>query len=377
MQVAQSAAFEAVFESGETGLVGTLEVAVIDNDDVVIFGPTSVGIIENEVGGTPTGIYTAELTAPGDVGQYSIVWSLDGSFEPDSVSSEDLIVSTASALDGTLPAIEAEDGGPSYGPCTAWTTVEDIEAFCNTDSASVLVSGSELDEALTMSAATSSQILYELSGQQFSGLCQQTVRPCRSGCVCGYQVLSRGHIVNWGGSGWLCDERTPCGCSALSKITLAGYPVREVVEVKIDGDVVDPTTYRMDAWRHLVRLDGAQWPGCQTLDLPDTEEGTFSVTYTYGQTPPQMAKDAATALACEIYRSFNGLECALPVGATRVTRQGITIERTFFQRDGNLGVWRTGIPAVDGFLNSVNPYGLRRRPTVWSPSFRYPWMANT
>lgn len=370
MHVAQSASFEAVYDAGETGLVGTAEVAIIDNDDVVVLGPTSAGIIENDVGGTPTGIYTGELVAPAALGQYTIVWSRDGSFDPDSITTEELNVVTSSALTGTLPPIESDEGSPLYGPCTVWTTPEDIEAFCNVEGAS----GADLDDVLEQSATTASQILYELSGRQFSGLCQQSVRPCRLGCECGFQVLSRGHVIHWEGVGWLCDERSPCGCQALSQITLAGYPVREIVEVKIDGDVVDEDTYRLDGHRHLIRMDGLKWPSCQSLDLDDTEAGTFVVTYTYGQTPPQMAIDAATALGCEIFKSYSNIECALPIGATRITRQGITIERTFFQRDAALGVWRTGIPAVDGFLNSVNPYGLRRRPTFWSPRPRYPRM---
>lgn len=370
MNVAQSQGFEAVFESGITGLVGTLEVSIIDNDNVTVFGPTAAGIIENSIGGTPTGIYTAELIAPATLGQYSIVWSPDGSFDQGNVTIEDLVVLTAEAAAADLPPIESPDDSALYGPCATWVAVEDVEACCQI---SLETSGVELDELLGQAAASASQILYELSGRQFSGLCQREVRPCRTGCTCGYQVLSRGHIVAWDGFSWLCDERTPCGCQPLSQIKLSGYPIRTLVEVKIDGDVLVPSTYRLDGKRWLTRIDGSNWPSCQSLDLPDTEDGTFSVTYTYGQTPPQMGVDAAGALACEIYKSCQGLECALPVGATRITRQGITIERTFFSRDATLGVWRTGIPAVDAFLTAVNPYGLRRRPTFWSPSNpRYP-----
>src|SRR3546814_8017420 len=34
-----------------------------------------------------------------------------------------------------------------------------------------------------------SQLLYELSGRQFAGTCQKTVRPCNTGCGCNWQVL--------------------------------------------------------------------------------------------------------------------------------------------------------------------------------------------
>ena len=367
--VASLASFEATHEAGETGLVGTLEVAIIDNDGNVVFGPTSAGITENSVGGTPTGIYTAELTAPEDLGQYTLVWSPDGTFDPETVSSEGF--SVRSAFDaGVLPPIDDGDEGALYGPCTAWVTPTDIDECCSLPEGSDLL---EIEDFLERLATSASQILNSLAGRQFTGLCQSTVRPCRIGCPCGFQVLSRGHIIGWNDSGsiWSCEDRSPCGCSPLSQIKLSGYPVREILEVKIDGDVVDDSTYELRERRYLVRLNGERWPSCQTMDLADTEDGTFSVTYTHGQTAPQMGRNAAAQLACEMYKSCNGIECALPIGATRVTRQGITIERTFFQQDDS-GVWRTGMPFVDGFLNAVNPRGLIRRPTFWAPGRRYP-----
>ncbi len=110
------------------------------------------------------------------------------------------------------------------------------------------------------------------------------------------------------------------------------------------------------------------WPRCQNLDLPDTEVGTFSVTYEYGVEPPLIGLEAAKQLACQIYLGCTGSDqCQLPTGATRVTRQGVTIERQFFSRDPKTGAWRTGLPLVDLFLNTVNPGGLRRRPAVWTP----------
>jgi hypothetical protein len=365
--VAQSALFEALYESGETGLVGTVQVAIIDNDGNVVYGPTINGITENMVGLNPTGVYTGELTAPADLGQFTIVWSRDGSFDPITVSIEDLIVLTPQDASASLPPIETSDGSPLYGPCASWTDVDDIAACCTLPETS---NNFELINVLAAAGASATQLLYELSGRQFSGLCQRKVRPCRTGCTCDYQILSRGHVINWGGDSWYC-EGTPCGCRALSRVKLSGYPVRRIIEVKIDGVVVDPGDYRLDERRYLTAMNGTIWPGCQRLDLDDTETGTFSVSYTYGQTPPQLALSAASALACEIYKQCAGEDCALPTGTTRVTRQGITIERTFFQRDLATGVWRTGMPVVDGFLNAINPHGLMRRPTFWAPGQRY------
>ncbi len=371
MEQGPSALFEAVLEAAITGLVGSVEVAIIDNDGNVVVGPTALGITENSVGGTPTGVYTAELTAPATNGQYTIVWSRDGTFAPNTVSVEDLVVGPITG-GATLPPITVDGEGALYGPCSAWVTTEEIDACCSLPEAS---NPFELIVALEQAATSASQLLWLLSGRQFSGLCERKVRPCRTGCACDYQVLSRGHVIYWGGDSWYC-EGNPCGCRALSRVKLSGYPVRTIEEVKIDGILVDPSEYRLDERRYLTRMNGSLWPSCQQLDLDDTESGTFSITYQYGQTPPQIAKDAAAQLSCEIWKacaSANGLdvgECVLPTGATRITRQGITIERTFFQQDEN-GVWRTGMPFVDGFLNAINPRGLQRSPTFWAPGRRY------
>jgi hypothetical protein len=156
---------------------------------------------------------------------------------------------------------------------------------------------------------------------------------------------------------------------------LSGYPVREVTEVLIDGVAVDPTTYRLDERRYLTRVRDPLdpdtvllWPNCQMLDVDETMDGSWSVTYRYGQDAPLLGSAAAAQLGCELYRSCSGGVCALPVGTTRVARQGIVVEKMAFTNFGFVeDVWRTGLPLVDAFLNSYNPQRLRRRPAVFSP----------
>jgi len=374
LYVGSAQPFEAVFESGQTGLVGTVEVAVIDNDGVTVIGPTTADITENIIGGIPTGVYTWNApAAPGTLGQYSVTWSPDGLWDPISVSIEDLVVLTAEP--GPPPLIPPpDDGGLGIGPCTAWTTSDDVLLCCGVD---VGTDTSVFDDYVI----AASQTLFELSGRLFSGLCTKTARPCRTDCGCGLQVLSRGHVVGpwdwgWAGSYWTCGDDDPCGCQPLSRVLLSGYPVREITDVKIDGVAIDPATYRLDNHRWLTRVRNPAdpttvlaWPSCQALDLDDTQNGTFSVTYTYGQNPPMLAVQAAIELACEVYKSCNGsAECALPGGATRITRQGITIERSVFTRWASIdGLWRTGLTRVDAFLNAYNQRGMTRRPVTWSP----------
>lgn len=361
MNVESGRPFEAVYAHGGSGLVPGLEVAVIDNDGNTVIGPTAADIAEQIVDGTPTGIYVWNApAAPAIIGQYSLVWSPLGDWNALETSVDELVVVPIGT--STLPGIPVDEGDElSVGPCSTWTTPAEVVAFCASEDVD---SGSDiylLDEAVIIS----SQELYAASGKQFAGICENFVRPCSDGCSCGYQVLSRGHLVGWDGECW---GGYACGCHPEPRVKLAGY-VREILEVTIDGIVVDPSLYRVDKNKYLVRTDGSRWPSCQTLELNSDEVGTFAVSYTYGRIPPLMGQMAARQLACEIFKDSSGLECALPTGVTRVTRQGITFERSFFQRDPD-GLWRTGMALVDMFLNTVNPHGLSRRGTFWSPASR-------
>lgn len=265
------------------------------------------------------------------------------------------------------------------GPCSPWLDGQDVAACCQPAAEAV---GSDFC-ALDSIAKEASDLLFELSGRLYAGMCEKTVRPCMSGW-CGFQVLSRGHIVGpwdsygwgWTGSFWNFNGRQ-CGCTPISRVKLAGYPIRNIVEVKIDGVVLDPSEYRLDEHRWLTRMadanGNARWfPACQRMDLDDTQPGTWSVDYRYGLDPPPILISAAEQLACNIWSACNGLDCALPIGTTRITRAGLTIDRQFLKRDPRTGAWATGMNLVDAALNSMNPGGLTRKPTIWAPGPRYP-----
>jgi hypothetical protein len=368
--VEQSASFEAIIETGQTGLAGTIELEIQDNQGNVVSAASSAAIIESPAG---SGAYQATRTAPASVGQYSLVWSEDGSFDADHTTLDDLTVVEAGATNALPPVTPITPGpGAVSGPCNVWTESADVATCCGVSVGSDV---SLFDDV----ALAASQVLYQLSIRQFPGTCDRTVRPCRTSTPCGFQVLSRGHIVDspydswaWTGSTW---GQVSCGCQPLSQVELAGYPVREIIEVKIDGDVLADTEYLLDAWRYLVRKNGEVWPACQRLDLDDTEDGTWSVRYTFGQDPPMLGQMAARELACELYKACQGsADCVMPSGVTRVVRQNITIERNAFTAWGRQGgIWRTGLPQVDLFLNTYNPAGIQRRPVMMTPGRRvYP-----
>ena len=265
--------------------------------------------------------------------------------------------------------------------CSPWITGENVADCCSVEEGS--------DPTIFDSAAEiASEILFQLSLRRFPGICYATVRPCRSNCYCPWQVLSRGHIVwnpnfmdplyGW----WMCGGEDSCGCRPLSKVLLAGR-VQEVTEVLIDGDVVDPLTYRVDQRRWLVRTrqtpddEVLLWPGCQNLALPETEDGTWAVTYTYGQEVPASGIAAAAELACNIYKQCNGQPCALPANTVRAVRQGVVMEKPGFVswgfEKGGRSIprgWHTNMPSVDAFLTAYNPAGLVRIPNIWSPTAR-------
>jgi hypothetical protein len=276
---------------------------------------------------------------------------------------------------------------PILGPCNAWITSEEALACC---------AAAGTDAALLDSAAiAASQILYELSGRQFNGICiEDDYRPCADGCSCWDRWLpavsmSGQSSWGWSGFGWgywgwgwgwgysgCVDDL--CHCGALSRALLNGYPVTEILEVKIDGVVLDPEEYRLDGNRFLTRMaDGSNnaqfWPACQRLDLDSDQPGTWSVSYEYGIAPPMDAILAAEQLTCQLYLACagggaGGTECRLPAGVTKIVRQNVTIEfAPFLAWALRNGSWATGLSLVDAFLSTRNPRNLRGRPSVWSP----------
>lgn len=271
--------------------------------------------------------------------------------------------------------------GPQLGPCAAWISAAELAETC--------VGADADDPVVARAAVEASTILYELSGRQFSGLCGPvTVRPCKDVCGCwGGGAVFGGYTWVWlswqGGYGWWNEAAGSCGCGYISQVKLGDYPVREIVEVKIDGAVLPLTygdgapTYRLDKWRFLTRMDDpaqpdvqAMWPQCQNLTLNDDQPGTFAIRYTYGVDPPLVGMEAARQLGCQLSLAMSGKACQLPAGVTQTTKQGVTVNRGVLASwgyDPKKQTWSTGLALVDAFLSTYNRSGLRRRGAIWSP----------
>lgn len=229
------------------------------------------------------------------------------------------------------------------GPCDPWITGADVTQC------------SEADPSLLDAAAeVACDVLFHLSGMQFPGECERTVRPGLHKCGCGgISCRTLTWLPDWvttyrGGY----DSFT---CCDASRARLGFSPVTEITSVTIDSVVVPPAEYRVDDYTELVRVDGSAWP------LNDTWE----VVFTAGVAPPASGILAARQLACEIALLISESDaCSLPQRITNLNRQGVSMvfDPMDFIKDG-----RTGIFIVDLFLATHNPDHLRAGPVVAIP----------
>lgn len=236
---------------------------------------------------------------------------------------------------------------------------------------------SDADKARAVSLA--GQTLRMLTAFRVGG-CPITVRFASKRCSeqtwRTYVVGGAGSVpwtpVNIGGS-WLnigCGH-TSCGCTGLREVRLYGT-ASSVSEVKVDGVVLDASAYRLDPGGRLVRLDGEDWPLCQDLAAPDTEPGTWSVTYSPGAAVDGLGAYAAGVLAGEFVRACVGGDCRLPTNVTQITRSGVTMTLGL----GAFPDGKTGIREVDLYVERWNPNGHKAPPLVWSPDLARPRRTN-
>jgi len=219
------------------------------------------------------------------------------------------------------------------------------------------------------------QTLRMLTGYRVGG-CPTTVRPCRKGCLTAstwrtYPLAGSGNtdgVLNpvsiqgaWVNMACGCNT-ADCSCGPLCEVTLPGV-VGGITEVVLDGAVLDPSAYRVDNHRTLVRVDGECWPKCQDMAAPLTEANTFGVTYLNGIPVDDHGAYAAGVLAREYAKACTTGNCALPQNVTRVVRHGIAM-------DLNTSIFTTGftgIREVDVWIRRWNPTNLLSAPQVWSP----------
>ena len=195
------------------------------------------------------------------------------------------------------------------------------------------------------------------------GACPITIRPCPTEPRCGCGWSPHIHSGQWVNN---CPHETVC--APLSEYDIPG-PVGYVESMLIDGQTVDLWNgdWRLDEGHLLVwQGDGpSPFPETQNLNLPDTEVGTWSITYSKSYPVQQDGRIAMAALALEFAKACKPKgKCSLPRGVTNVVRSGVsfTIEAGLFP--GGL----TGIEVTDAYILKWVPPGTpNRNASVFSP----------
>lgn len=259
---------------------------------------------------------------------------------------------------------------PDQNVCSSWATPSDAPCELTYD-----IDMSVLEDKLLVAT----HILYNLTFRQWPGLCSDVIRPCAEYGGGGRRGPAdmpwwSGEVITgsapWGFCG--CNRDTSCGCNSLSVIRLPRRPVSAINYVKLDGQVLDPTFYRIDDYHKLVYLpgdSGGGWPCCQRLDLPTTEEGTFEIGYAWGVEPPLPGVDAAGSLGYQLYLAVKApKECRLPRRITNITRQGVTMTMLDSLKSVQDG-W-TGIEEVDLWIASERFARRNRGAAVYDPERR-------
>lgn len=242
--------------------------------------------------------------------------------------------------------------------CSPWTTIDNVAC-------------SDLDPTVVArSIQVASDVLFNLSGRQYPGICHDYLRPTAR--------FRQASTPRWWAAvgsrpaqGYCsCNRSTEYGCASIPEISLPNRQViAESIVVRINGTSYDNTDgiFRLDDGHRLVRTDGSGWPCCQDLRADDaTDDHTFAIEYDYGQMPPVGGIEAAASLACQIALARVGSDaCQLLPQVKTATRQGITIEiadpATLFQNG------TTGLPDVDLWLSSLRVGRRARRARVMVP----------
>lgn len=237
---------------------------------------------------------------------------------------------------GKRPA-QAEDASLGIAEELAWTTIINLTA------GRVVLAPTTVRPVSSPFGERSRWTKWYTGGAHLNGLGPLLSMDMQPGLlfIQGWGAGSAGHTT--------CELEAPCG---------------GVTEVRIDGEVLAPSAWRLDDGNLLVRTDGHVWPTYQDPRLPAGAKGTFEVDYFQGFYPGRALTWAAAELAAEFYRAASGeKKSRLPSNVTTVVRQGVTfqLETPLFSKG------KTGITEIDVVLQRYNPHGLTAPTVVASP----------
>lgn len=205
-------------------------------------------------------------------------------------------------------------------PCTPWTSGAQVLALPWMTAAAQVAMGAanpldseQIELVCAQSAMAASEILYECSGRIFTGECGPvTIRPVSRPTDADTRAWPGSLSPNGWFSAWGAASSYGTALPAVRSMYLTvepptirlPYPVNAIEQVLIDGVIIpgpyDPAANPTGEWelrdhKDLVRIRPTAsfapterwgWPTSQVMDLPDSQEGTFSVTFTFGTPPP-------------------------------------------------------------------------------------------
>lgn len=350
-------------------LVGAPVVLAIDdikNGAGVLTNPATINLILRAPNGGATTHPVGDLThvstgayeyvfygAPGDGGEWAWRWehtnptnALEGTF----------VIDESSLLAGDAQV-------PRTGPCSPWTDYDEVQAR---GTLPTLAGEVGIEEAVAQAIEAASDVLYQLGGRRWPGVCDATVQvqnlnpwalPLPEGGSVGWR-----DPAYWAGGGYWAPGGMMAGFYWREQgaiLTLPG-PILSIKQIRLAGVVLDASAYRIVDWSEIVRVDGGVWP---VMGLITDATPAIEIDYTFGQAPPQIGRMAAASLARELVLAFTGDDaCRLDRRVKAIIREGITEEMGLglpgiseSLRDGN-----TGIPEVDLFVHTHNPSHLKR-----------------
>ena len=258
-----------------------------------------------------------------------------------------------------------------WGSCTPLVTKDDL---CG-DTGSFDMNDADNLALLDVALGWASERFIMATRGRFKGCCTAVVRPAPwpANCQWGQEYV-----------GWFDGDAMPMQvaagpgelrvvncwhprCTAPTHISLPYLPVREVVEVKIDGVVLDPGDwYLTPGTNTLRRTDGRPWPTSQLPTLAADVAGTWSVTERYGLDAPPSARPLIANYGLELAKRCTGAPCELDEGVRIKSRPGVEYDLDIGVLDVDYRLeGLTGYRPLDDWCHQLFAGQAKTRPRLW------------
>lgn len=282
------------------------------------------------------------------------VWTWDFTSTTPSGADSGSFMVRASAIRG------GQVGGT--GPCSPWCSPDEL-----TDGGWTIPTG-VTRQMLEQACTAASEVLYELGGRRWPGLCWDSIVPstCYGGAMFVLLPDGSGGLRSYSGVtvglGGVTVWPHPHGCWGADVVDLGTAQVTAIDAVRVDGTALATTAYRLIDRRWLARIDGSTWPCCS--DPTDTTP-SLEIDLTFGESPPAAAAMFAVALARDLARGLSSSDdCAIDPRVISLVREGVSLS---LQDGGTDPDTYVEIPAVRRFLNVYNPHRIGRAASVIVP----------